>query len=149
MQSSLKNRRWNRVTAWIAGLAILLGVLQSSLLVASQTSEPHTNLSYQVATYIEASATANDKLLIVARPFTPDDWNYFLQKASSSKGKRALRLRTEFCGKVICLQWIFKGLRSKPACHRIAFVSSADLATVNWLLIWNDRPRCLTLWAER
>jgi hypothetical protein len=95
-------------------------------------------LCYETARYLTDHVAPNEKVLIVAKQFSAEDWDSYLEKAAQLQGARgaaaARRLLEEADLSPIDFQRTAIQMRL-PESHLVA---DGNPANVNWIVIWND-----------
>ena len=85
--------RRGRTAIWIACVAI--GLLMADRFVARETSEPHLQLSYALAEWIDDNVGEEEQVVILTAPLPDDAGQRFLDNAQRSGDAPGLRQTLE------------------------------------------------------
>lgn len=79
-----------QLALWLGGAAVVLGVAESARFVAKETAQPDVALSYGAARYLNAHVSKTDRVLVLAKAFTENDWKLYFQTVEQLEGERGL-----------------------------------------------------------
>ena len=131
-------RRQRQLALWLGGAAVVLGVAQSAQFVAKETAQPDVALSYGAARYLNAHVSKADRVLVLAKAFTENDWKLYFQTVEQLEGERGLAEARSKLSKRITRRFPSSGSRFKPAFPNSGFLRQRILDSVEWIVVWSD-----------
>jgi hypothetical protein len=136
LEHLLERRR--QLALWFGGAAVVLGVAQSAQFVAKQTSQPDVALSYRAACYLNAHVSPTDRVLVLAKAFTQNDWKLYLQKVEQLDGERGLAEARDKLYQADLSPIAFQRIAVQTSLPRLRISASANPASVQWIVVWNN-----------
>ena len=140
---------WSRLRLLLLVAGFVLGIYGAHRFVARETSDPHLQLSYRLARYLDSTVSDSEKVIVLAKPIARELIQDYLDKAFRQGGPPALAQA----------QRILEGVDTSPLDYQRTLVHSqlgrarlisltraaADSAaseqavpTAKWIAIWSD-----------
>jgi hypothetical protein len=132
----LQTRR--QLAVWLGGTAVVLGIAQSAHFVAKQTSQPDVALSYSAARYLSTHVSQADRVLVLAKAFTENDWKAYLQKIEQLDGERGLAEARSRLRQADLSPISFQRIAVQTSVPERQLSASADPASVQWIVVWSN-----------
>ncbi len=125
--------------AWILTAAgILWSLFDAQRFVRRDTSEPHLQLSYALARYLDGTVREGERILILAAPPPPELLDAYFDKVRRRQGEQGIQRARQ----------VMAGMdTSPPDCQR-TFVHSrlararflCGAGEAEWIAVWSDGP---------
>jgi hypothetical protein len=133
---SLSSRPWLAIALAILGL--MWCVADAHRVLRRDTSDPHLQIGYQLAQYLDRSVGRNEKVLIVTKPLPEEMIQDYLGKVRRRQGEKGvLQARQMMSGMDTstpdCQRTIVQSRIGKP---RLA--CEGNPADMQWIAIWSD-----------
>ena len=131
-------RRQRQLALWLGGAAVVLGVAQSAQFVAKETAQPDVALSYGAARYLNAHVSKADRVLVLAKAFTENDWKLYFQTVEQLEGERGLAEARSKFRQTDHSPISFQRIAVQTSLPEQRLFASADLDSVEWIVVWSD-----------
>ncbi|HVN77717.1 MAG TPA: hypothetical protein VMW38_01855 [Terriglobia bacterium] len=127
---------------WLASMLVVLGLTWSVVdvhrFLRRDTGDPHLQLSYQLAQYLDRSAGKEEKILILVKPLPEDMIQEYLDRVRLRQGEAGVaRAKQIMAGMDIsppdCQRTIIHSRIGKPRMS-----CSGDPADKEWIAVWSD-----------
>jgi len=117
---------------------VVLGIAQSAHFVAKQTSQPDVALSYSAARYLSAHVSQADRVLVLAKAFTENDWKLYFQTVEQLEGERGLAEARRKFRQTDHSPISFQRIAVQTILPEQRLSASADPASVQWIVVWSN-----------
>lgn len=133
----LLRKPW-RAAVWLGGAACVLGIAQSGWFLAKETSQPDVILCYKVARYLNSHVSSTDRVLVLAKAFTENDWKLYLRKAEQLDGRRGLAEARNRLRQADLSPIAFQRIAVQTQFPEQRLSASVAPAAVQWIVVWSD-----------
>jgi hypothetical protein len=79
-------QRWQKMRAALVALGFVWGVWDAHRFLVRDTSDPHVQLGYRLAGYLDANLKGNERVVILAPPVPPELVSMYLDKVAQLGG---------------------------------------------------------------
>jgi hypothetical protein len=127
---------------WLASLLAILGLIwcavDANRFLRRDTSDPHLQMSYQLAQYLDRSVGEQEKVLIVVKPVSEEMMQEYLEKVRLKQGEAGVaKAREMMAGMDIsppdCQRTIVHSQIGKPR-----LTCSGNPIDTQWIAVWSD-----------
>ncbi len=127
---------------WLASVLAILGLIwcavDANRFLRRDTSDPHLQISYQLAQYLDRSVGAGEKVLIVVKPLPEEMIQDYLGKVLRRQGETGVaKAREMMAGMDIsppdCQRTIVHSRIGKPR-----LTCSGNPTDMQWIAVWSD-----------
>lgn len=127
---------------WFASVLAILGliwcVVDAHRFLGRDTSDPHLQMSYQLAQYLDRSVGEQEKVLIVVKPVPGEMVQEYLEKVRLKQGEAGVAKAREMMGGMDtsppdCQRTIVHSRIGKPR-----LTCSGNPTDMQWIAVWSD-----------
>jgi hypothetical protein len=127
---------------WLASVLAILGLIwcavDANRFLRRDTSDPHLQISYQLAQYLDRSVGAREKVLIVVKPLPEEMIQDYLGKVRRRQGETGAAKAREMMGDMDtsppdCQRTIVHSQIGKPR-----LTCSGNPTDMQWIAVWSD-----------
>ncbi|MBV9265341.1 MAG: hypothetical protein JO061_04150 [Acidobacteriaceae bacterium] len=140
VEALLRNLLWSRTAGLAAAVGIGCGILQSKSFVAEQTARPEIQLSYAVATYLDRNVRADEKVLLLAKPFSSEERKFYVGHEGQRSGMEMSAAEPD--GRNVDMPpFDFQCTAVQSRLQEDQIVATDEHGTAQWLVLWSNAPQ--------
>jgi hypothetical protein len=128
--------------SWLASVLAILGliwcVVDAHRFLRRDTSDPHLQISYQLAQYLDRSVGEGEKVLVASKPVPDEMIEEYLNKVRLKQGEPGVAKAREMMADMDtsppdCQRTIIQSQIGKPR-----LTCSGNPTDMQWIAVWSD-----------